>query len=239
MVLGVVVVCFPMMFVGWLLLSARWTKMDAVTLRMPEGMRSIVVEAMLEHSSDAKGLQRARKIDADAVKKWQSLDHLMVFSESSNSKLAAIEQAEAANKKTALELNKRGLEQEKAGDECGAEETFGVAAGKSSNGNDYAPVENMGRSALRCGDLPSARAGLETAIIKEDNSLKELDQDDDEAKAAKEDRLKDREFLIVVYQRGHERDLAAGACSEAHPGWKGCACLLAKDGNVKCEDTKR
>jgi hypothetical protein len=239
MVLGVVVVCLPMMFVGWLLLAARWTKMDALTMRMPEGTRSLVVQAMLQYSSDAKGLQRATRIDAETVKKWQSLDHLIAFGVAPNGKLAELQRAEAVDKDKAVELNKLGLEQEKAGDECAAEETFSAAAGKSSSGDDYAPVENMGRAALRCGDLPSARAGLESAIIKEDNSLKEPDQDDDEIKAAKDDRLKDREFLIVVYQRRHEGDLAVGACSEAHPSWKGCACLLRKDGDVKCEEAKR
>ena len=43
-VVGIGVLCLPMLFVSWLLLASRWAKMDAVTVRAPAILRQTVAE---------------------------------------------------------------------------------------------------------------------------------------------------------------------------------------------------
>ncbi|HZL26219.1 MAG TPA: hypothetical protein VFC39_06780, partial [Acidobacteriaceae bacterium] len=78
--------------------------------------------------------------------------------------------------------------------------------------------------------------GLEDAVKKETDFLKGTDED--QLTDVRRDLLKDREFLIVVYQRQHEDVAAADVCSEAHKGWKGCACALGKGGDVNCTERR-
>jgi hypothetical protein len=242
MVLGVVAVCLPMMFAGWLLLSARWTKMDALTARMPEGTRSLVVQAMLEHSSDAKGLQRATQLDAEAVKEWQRRPRFIATAIDSRRRqtppdLQALYKRQIANRAAARALSKKAEDEVKAGQACAAEDLYTEAASKDMSAEVYSYTEGLGRAGLKCGDLPGARAGLEAAVLKETNFIKGTDED--QLTDVRRDLLKDREFLVVVYEKEHENALARQVCSDAHPGWKGCACSLGKDGDVKCEDAKR
>jgi hypothetical protein len=244
MVLGVVVVCLPMMFVGWLLLAARWTKMDALTVRMPEGMRSLVVQAMLGHSSDAKTLRRATLLDPEAMKAWQqqaravlTLVDTQLPGQRTPPDLQALYKQQVANRAAARALSKKAEEQGKNGKECAAEDLYTEAASKDVSSEIYSYTEGLGRAGLKCGDLPGARAGLEAAILKETNFIKGTDED--QLTDVRRDLLKDREFLVVVYAKEHESALGRQVCSDAHPGWKGCACALGKDGDVKCEDGTR
>jgi hypothetical protein len=242
MVLGVVAVCLPMMFAGWLLLSARWTKMDALTLRMPLGLRQLVAQAVESNATLGKGgrtqQERVTRLDPTHAEAWSGLCESFFGGTKRTADVATCKVAVSLNG-SAGNYNGLGDSQERAGDECGAEESFTKAASKDSSSSDYVYVESMGRAGLRCGDMPGARAGLETALEKADKSLKTPDQDDDELADTKSDMLKDREFLVVIYQKEHEPGLATTACSLAHPDWKGCACELKSDGDVKCEDTKR
>jgi hypothetical protein len=242
MVLGVVVVCLPMMFVGWLLLAARWTKMDALTLRMPMGMRQVVAQALESNATWGKEgriqQERVTRLDATNAGAWSGrctgfFGETKRTADVQTCKVAVSLDGSAGN------YNGLGDAQKRAGDACGAEESFTKAASEDSSSNDYTYTESMGRAGLRCGDMSGARAGLETALEKADRSLKAPDEDDDDIADTKSDMLKDREFLVLVYQKEREPVLAAAACSLAHPDWKGCACSLAKDGDVKCEDTKR
>jgi len=237
MVAGTVAVFLPTVFVVWLLLAAGWTKMDPVTMRLPEGARSLAVRAMLGQMSDARTLERAKKIDAGAVAEWQSRPQ-MGFDRSNS--FTVDNRNSDVQARRAVDLNKIGLQQEKAGRHCLAEETFSQAASASSGGYYYSPAEHMGRTALRCGDLGSARAGLETAVFKERKSLAEDDPDDDadEIKEMNADMLKDREYLVVVYERQHEAALVAATCKQAHEGWKACACGLDAKGDVQCREKR-
>ncbi|HZL28932.1 MAG TPA: hypothetical protein VFC39_20570, partial [Acidobacteriaceae bacterium] len=148
MVLGVVAVCMPVVFVGWLLLAARWAKMDAVTMRMPVGMRSLVTQAMLEHSSDAKGLERGTKLDAEAVKEWQRQARLVRTlidtqppRRGTPPELQALYNQQLASRSAARDLSKKAEEQEKAGKECGAEDLYPEAASKDESSKIYRYAE--------------------------------------------------------------------------------------------------
>jgi hypothetical protein len=232
MVLGVIVVCMPMMFVCWLLLAAKWTKMDALTMHMPEGARSIVVKAMLAESSDAPTLQRAGKLDADAVKEWQRRPHFRPgVQPATPPEVQAMYRQQIENRKYAQTLSKKAQEDEQAGHACDAEELYTQAAGKYQSPEFYQYTEGVGRAGLKCGDMPGARAGLEAAILIQTNFLKGTEED--QLTSVRQDRLRDREFLIVVYEKQHESALARKVCSDAHPGWKACTCKLAS-GDVVC-----
>jgi hypothetical protein len=238
MVLGVVAVCLPMVFVGWLVLVARWAKMDAVTMRMPEWSRSLAVQAMLERSSDAKSLERATKLEAEAVKEWQRHPQVIGMTggvprgRRTPPELQALYNQQMASRAAARALTAKAEEQEKAGQECAAEDLYSEAASKDANNEIYRYAEGIGRAGLKCGDLPGARAGFEAAILKETNFIKGTDED--QLTGVRDDLLKDREFLVVVYEKQHETGLARQVCSDAHPGWKSCACSLGKNGDVEC-----
>jgi tetratricopeptide (TPR) repeat protein len=242
MVLGVVVVCLPMVFVGWLALAARWAKMDVVTMRMPVGMRQLVAQAAESDATWGKEgraqQERVTRLDPKNSQAWSSrcgsfFGDTKRTADVSTCKVAVSLDGNAGN------YNGLGDAQERAGDACGAEESFTRAASEDASSNDYAYTESMGRAGLRCGDLPGSRAGLETALEKAKKNLKGDDDDDDEIADTKSDMLKDREFLVIVYQKQREPALAKTACSLAHPDWKGCTCELETGGDVKCEDVKR
>jgi hypothetical protein len=237
MVAGTVAVFLPTVFVMWLVVAANWKKMDAVTAHAPEGVRSLVVQAMLGISSNNESMKRAVKLDEAAVTEWQQRQKVIQLSSRTVTELVHSQQLQS---KSAIDLNKTGLEQERSGHDCAAEETFSQAASASSGGNYYSPAEHMGRTALRCGDLGSARAGLETAVFKEGKSLADDDPDDDadDIKATNADMLKDREYLVVVYGRQHEGALVAATCKQAHADWKGCSCGLDAKGDAQCREKR-
>ncbi len=216
--------------------------MDALTGRMPEGMRSLVVQAMLEQSSDAKGLQRATKLDPEATKEWLQRPRFVPTAVGSSDRqtppeLQALYKQQVADRAAARDLSRKAEEQEKDGKECAAEDLYTKAASKDVSSEIYSYTEGVGRAGLGCGDLPGARAGLEAAILKQTNFIKGTDED--QLADVRRDLLKDREFLVVVYEKEHESALARQVCSDAHPAWKGCACALGNDGDVKCTDVRR
>jgi hypothetical protein len=131
-----------------------------------------------------------------------------------------------------------GKAQEKLGDPCAAAESYRKASAQSSGGWLY--PEHMGEAALDCGDLSLARAGLETAVENATKNLADTDTDEDDKKDAKERLSIDREFLIVVYDRMKQPQLANATCKVEHPDWKkGCDCDVDKDGDVDCDEKKR
>jgi hypothetical protein len=235
MALGVVVVCLPLVFMGWLLLAARSTKMDAMTARMPELPRSLVVQAMLANSSDAKGWQRATRIDAEAAEEWRKRPQLFMTEATERQtppQLQEMYKQQVESKKTAKALYDKAEALEKAGQECAAEDIYAEAGSKDTSSEVYRYTEGVGRAGLRCGELSGARAGLEAAIIKQKLFIKGTDED--QLTDVRQDLLKDQEFLIVVYDKQHEAALARQVCSDAHPDWKGCVCGLGKDKEVRC-----
>src|SRR5579859_4598729 len=144
MVVGASAEFLPTVFVMWLVVAANWKNMDAVTAHTPEGVRSLVVQAMLGLSSDSKSLERAKKLDEAAVTEWQQRPKLIKLSSMPSGSVAINNYGEVQASR-AIKLNKRGMEEEKAGHDCAAEEIFSQAASASSGGNYYSPAEHMGR----------------------------------------------------------------------------------------------
>lgn len=219
---GSVALCLPLVFASWLMLSANWSRMDAVTKHLPMPMRSLVADVVAQ--SRAKGsAQRAKKLDPNV----QIPAPLLFLQPDGQQRYETLrlqdETREADSKKWAL----AGQQQEKAGDWCAAGESYTQAASKQSGEmSAYSNLEHMGRAELRCGDLGSARAALEAAVEKEKNDINDSDSDDDEVAVTKADMQKDREFLVIIYRRQKQEALAKAACSDAHPEWPSCVCIL-------------
>lgn len=226
-VVAVVLVCTPMVLTLLLLLAVMWPKMDALTLRAPMAVRSVVCSGILgAMSADTAAQRRAKRLDPVTAREYQQQ-----AIGTAPPRLQELYTQQVESRKVARGLVKQALAQEKAGQECAAEELDTQAAGTDTSAEVYQYAEGLGRAGLKCGDLPGARAGLEAAILKQENFIKgtEVDQLTD----VRQDMLKDQQYLIVVYQDQHETALARKVCSNAYAGWTSCACTL-KGGDVSC-----
>ncbi|WP_263380829.1 hypothetical protein [Granulicella paludicola] len=243
-VLGVGVLSFPLLFVIWLLLAVRLPKMDALTMQMPMSVRSIVANAAAGEMGWGKGakpkLERVIRIDPQNASAWTGLCESYFGGPERSADVQTCQKAVTLDP-TAGNYNGLGVAQERAGDNCAAEDAYTEAASKASSSGSYGYTERMGRAALLCGKAYDARAGFEAAIDVEKRQLAAPDADDDEDEVAdeKQDLLTDREYLIVTANRLSDRKLAETTCSEAHPGWKGCACSLDAKGKVACAEAVR
>jgi hypothetical protein len=204
-----------------------------VTMRMPEGVRAVVVNGILgtaESDDHSPSRKRALQLDAAAVSEYQQ-ETVKQRHSNTPPELQALYAQQIANRKAARALVKQAREQEKAGKECVAEDLYTHAASLDMSAEIYQYAEGVGRAGLRCGDLPGARVGLESAVLKQQNFIRGTEAD--QLTDVRQDMLKDQQYLIVVYQDQHETALARKVCLDAYVGWTSCACAL-KDGDVKC-----
>jgi len=229
-----VLVCTPMVLSLLLLLAVLWPRIDVVTRHMPTGVRSMVASGILSAHNEAatpQQLQRAGRLDADTAAQYRPPVLLTRHPRRIPPTLEAIQRQQEENQKAAADLLRKAAELEKSGKECDAENLYTQAASRQASSKIYDYTEGMGRSGLRCGDLPGARAGLEAAILKEKDLIKGTNQD--QLGKVRQDLTADRQFLIVVYQKEHETALAKQACSDVYPGATSCTCKLIVNG-VSC-----
>lgn len=237
----VVGICTPMMLSLALLLMVTWPKMDGLTQKMPQGLKATVAGAIVRVGKSSKASrERAELLDTHAAKEVE-----IAFLRSSvplgNTGLGTTSSRIAEDRAGALQ--KDALELAKKGDYCGAEDAYTRAAGAVSSSNDYWYTEGMGRMGLACGDLPGARAGLETSLesaaryLKGIEDVAEAERDTNDIADTKADIVNMHEMLVVVYDRQKEKKLSAESCSAAHPEWKRCACTL-NDTKVSCVEKK-
>ena len=235
---GIAILCLPMLFVIWLLLASRWSRMDAATMQAPPSLRKTIAEMVLQKADYGKeslpALDRALRLDPQNGDAWSRRCGLP-FDEDTAPSLKDCEAAVQFNKGP-YDCYRLGRAQDALNNPCTAEDSFTQATSATASNPDYTYIDSMGRAALRCGHLPAGRAGLETAIELEEKSLKDPEDHDDEIADTKKDMLTDREYLIVLYNREHENTLAAEACSATHPDWKSCNCDLDPKGLVACAE---
>ncbi len=238
MVLGAVALCVPLAFMGWLVAAAKWTKLDATTVRMPMGMRQMVAQVVTQQAAwdDRPTFARAVKLDPESALGWDGLCSSDGVAKDAKTELANCRKAVALSD-NATDENHIGEAQEKLGETCASVDAYRKASVLSTGG--WAYLDNMAQAALKCKDLPTARAGFEAAVENASKGLTNKDADDDTKQDAKESVSTDREFLIVVYDRMKEPQLADATCKVEHPEWKGCACAIDKDGDVDCAEKKR
>jgi hypothetical protein len=234
LMMGVVgLVCTPMILTLLLLLAVVWPRMDAITRHLPRAVRSTVASGILgihDEAATPLQLQRAGQLDAETAAHYRP-PVLGLRPHRTPPDMEAMYKQQRESKKAAADLVQKAAELEKNGKNCDAEDLYTKAASKDPSSEVYDYTEGMGRSGLRCGDLPGARAGLEAAILKQKDFLKGTDED--QLGTVRQDLMADQQFLIVVYQKEHETTLAKKACSDAHPGATSCTCKLIANG-VSC-----
>jgi len=239
-VLGIAVLCLPMLFVSWLLLAARWAKMDNMTSQTPAALRQAIAGIILQKAGFGKqslpGVERALRIDPEDGEAWERRCGVSLIDNGVPNLEAC--QAAVRYEKEPMDYYNLGRALEYQGNFCAAEDSYTEATSATSSHPDYSYLDSMGRAALRCGHLPASRAGLEFAIELEQKSLNDPNEDVDEIADTKKDMLADQEYLLIAYHRENEDTLAGQACTAAHPGWKACSCDLDAKGIVSCSEVK-
>ena len=212
--LAVGVLSLPLIFVMWLLLAVRWSRMDALTMKMPLSLRATVASAIVGQPSK-QAIERANRIDPGGLTR-SGLRR-------GGRRTIIIDRPEEARG-----LYQQGEAAERSGNECEAANFYTRAAGAaSSEDGAYLYVEAMGKAEYFCGDMPSARAGLEASVFKEGKVIQDPSAGENAIAAAKKDMVADRQFLVLVYQKQDKEDLARSSCLEAHMGWQVCSCRLS------------
>jgi len=237
-VLGIAVLCLPMLFVSWLVAAARWSKMDAVTVHAPVMMRQAVASILLNKAGWGRDafpiVGRVMRLDPDNADAWGRrctvYSRGVVPQEDVDACVKAVSLTPTPQMYTAL-----GRADERAGKECDAMEAFKQGAQGATRG--YKRVEFLGRAALKCGDLVEARPALETAVSVEDARMAGSHVQAAQIAQAKADQMVDREYLIVAYDELKETKLKKQVCAAAHPGWKGCGCGM-EGGEVSCKEKR-
>jgi len=232
--LGVLLVCLPMVFMGWLLAAAQWKKMDPITVRMPMSLRQTVAAVVTQKAAwnDRPTFARAVKLDPESAVGWDGLCSATEVEKDAKTELANCRKAVALSD-NASDEDVIGQALEKLGDPCAAAESYRKASSMGSGGSLY--PQHMGEAALACGDLTLARSGLELAVQNATKELADEDGEEDDKKDTQQRLSEEREFLIVVYDRMKQPQLANATCKVEHPDWKrGCDCEVDKDGDVSC-----
>jgi tetratricopeptide (TPR) repeat protein len=226
----VFVVCLPLAFVLFLIASARYPALDALTVKLPEGIRTTVADLTLRNAGYGKDsvklVDRAIELDPESADAWSRRCH-------SDGNAATYDQAACRKAITldpsAYNFNGLGTTQENAKDFCAAEDSY-TSAIKASANSAYS-LRNMARAALRCGHVGASVAGFEVAEGLDAKAAADPDEEDD----IKTDLLSDREYLAVAYDRTNQPAKAGAICTRAHASWKTCHCELT-DADVKCAE---
>ena len=223
-------VCLPLVFVLFLVAAAKYSALDALTVKLPAGIRTTVADLTLRNAGYGKDsvklVDRAINLDPDSSDAWGRRCH-------GNGDTTTYDQA-ACRKAITLDpsawnFNGLGMTQENAKDFCAAEDSYTSAIRASAN--DAYSLRNMARAALRCGHVGASVAGFEVAEGLDAKAAADPDEDDD----VKTDLLADREYLAVAYDRTNQPAKAIAICAKAHADWKTCHCELT-DADVKCSE---
>jgi tetratricopeptide (TPR) repeat protein len=231
--LVVLAVCSPLAFVALLLTASQVPATDRVTLKLPDGLRSTVAAAILsgkQYRLKQKDFERVIRLEPNNATAWGRLCSFAVWPKVQPTALATCKRAAELDESSTSEANlARALEA--AGDFCTAEDAYtyahrGMAVGDVDN------LRGMGRSALQCGRIPASIAELEAARDLDLKSAAKPGDDDDEDDYKANLQL-DREWLVLAYTSAKRPTEAAASCSQAHPEWKSCTCVL-KDAKPVC-----
>jgi len=240
LVLGIAILCLPMLFVTWLLFAVRWQKMDSTTAHAPLALRQAVSSVILQNASHSKdplpALGRVSRLDPDNAVAWR---FRCSFSAQSNA-TPNLKDCETAVKldHAPVDYFHLGRAQELSGNPCVAEETFTQAVTATSTNPQPGYLDGMARTALRCGDIGASRAGFEAAVATRQTRLTQPKWSQSDLAQIQKNLLADQESLIVIYHRQHDDTLAGQTCTAAHPNWKVCSCNIDAKGTASCTEAK-
>jgi len=233
---GIFILCLPLFFSLWLLAAVQSPKLDHITQQTPSGLRQFVASAVMGNAGFGKkslpAVERALRLDPENA---EALDRKCSL-ESSDNTPASLEDCQKSLriKPTAEAYYNVGNAQLEQGNVCDAETNLTEAASKSSSSGNAWYLNRMGVAAIRCNDLPGARAALEAALDQDNKSLNAPNQEQDDLDEDHENILSDQELLVIVYQDQHEKGLEAATCKAAHPDKPHCNCAIGKDNNPTC-----
>jgi tetratricopeptide (TPR) repeat protein len=238
LVLGVVAALLPLLLVGLLLLAVQWPRMDGLTTQMPGSVRTAVAAAVMGRTNwdvkDRPQFQRALKLDPENLSALRRECNAQLQPPANRESLDTCRHAAALGDED-TDFYNRGLAEDANGDECSAAQSFQLATQHNSDGNDYEYLEELGRSALRCGRDPwLAFAGLQGALDQETKDLKSGDLDEGAAKEERDDQLTDREFFVALQDHLHHAAARRTACEVVNPAWKDCTCIVKADNTAEC-----
>jgi len=226
----VFVVCLPLAFVLFLVAAAKYPALDALTVKLPTGIRTTVADLTLRNAGYSKNsiklVDRVIELDPESADAWSRRCH--GSGDKTTYDQAACRKAITLDP-SAWNFNGLGMTQENAKDFCTAEDSYTNAIKASAN--DAYSLRNMARAALRCGHTGASVAGFEVAEGLDAKAAADPDEDDD----IKTELLSDREYLAVAYDRTNQPAKAAAICTKAHADWKTCHCELG-DADVKCAE---
>ena len=215
--LTAIVVCVLVLFS----VQARFPLLDAITLRLPHPVRSVVATlAVYENNQEPAALTRALRLDPDNAAAWGRRCTAYV----GNNSAERLEDCRRAVALRASATNLRGEASalEEDGDFCAAERAYRDSLGETEfSGQRPYVMRDMALSALSCGHV---QASLETLQAAE-----EMD-----SRNGSDGVAADRSYLSVVYEAMNDRGRARQMCSEANPGYGGCSCELTSTG-VSCK----
>jgi len=240
LVLGITILCLPMLFVTWLLLASRWQKMDPSTAHAPLFLRQTVVSVIQQkagyNKNSSPAFDRILRLDPDNAVAWRYRCSFSAQSDAPNLK----------DCETAVKLDHApadyyhlGRAQELSGvDPCVAEKTYTQAVTGTSSNPQPGLLDGMARTALRCGNIGASRAGFEAALATRQKRLTQPKWSQNDLVQIRKNLLADQESLIVIYHRQHEDLLAGQTCTAAHPNWKVCSCNIDAKGAASCTEAK-
>ncbi len=225
----VAAVCTPLLFVALLLTAANVPAMDKLTLAMPQTIRAAVAQLALSSGGGA-----ANKKTHDRVLKLDPTNDASNAGCSGNYHVGTGHCAVTVlglDTASAQKLNTLGLQQERGGDPCTAEDTF-TKANSDAGGGSSEYLRNMGRAAYECGRYAYSVSEFSAA---EDDDARDLKANPDDAVDFDSDLTYEREWLSLAYTATHQPQLANTACLRAHTSWKACHCVL-KDKKATCSE---
>lgn len=235
----VMLVCAPMAASLLLLLAVTWPRMDSLTMKMPQGIRSTVASGILNmHPRDDAEKKRATQLNPRAVEDWAErlpwrTAHTTKPAYATNPGGAFPDQQsmyahQKQDKARAHDLELRASSVMDQGDACGAEKLYAEANSLDYGAEVYRPLDGLGQAATRCGHLTRAREALEEVTRKEDSFLEGTPED--ALMDMRNARATDLQFLSIVYDRQHETVLKDSVCHRINAQWSSCKCELTAQG---------
>jgi hypothetical protein len=203
MFLNIVVVCL----IGWLLLAVRWTKMDAMTMRLPTTIRRVVarraIDGIFLDGYNENGVARAERtirIDPENATAWEYVGQMEETSPPCD--------AESAFEKALLYERLK-------------DRTTYMSAVKN---------RDLGQSALKCGHLQNAHAAFDRSRALYEEVLANQPNDTN----LKQDVMFSHYYLSAYWSRVGDEVRAKQECQVALPDYKSeCTCRVG-DESTSC-----
>jgi hypothetical protein len=236
---GIVLLCMPTLFVGWLLAAARLSALDPLTLHLPMPLRSLVAEVAMKRVNPFRpsaAVDRVLRLDPQNVGALQHRCSAPDATQSVEARVALCQKAVGLDDAESVE-NGLGRAELSSNDPCAAEDAFRKA---TSLGTDlrFARADNYdaGLAGVRCGDFELARASFAAALFLDQKALGGAQNGGADRLLSLQKRIAlDNGGLSIAYRGKQQDQLSQEACIAGFPDFKTvCRCDVDKDNHVVC-----